>query len=96
MKTLLWFAATWIAPFVASIVAVGFGAAVAGKGMSAGETAVMLLIPLQLLFFLAGTIVLWRVSAGVTYRAALVAAHAALQLGTVVTLAFVTMLAFNR
>ncbi|MBS1149884.1 MAG: hypothetical protein H6Q89_1582 [Myxococcaceae bacterium] len=96
MKTGLWFIGTWAAPLVASAFALVLGAAVAGKGTSAGEAAVMLLIPLQLGFFLAGTVVLWKVSSALPQRWALVLAHALVQLGTVAILGFGTLVVFNR
>ncbi|GEM_PF-2805562 len=96
MKTGLWFAVTWASSAACCFFAVVFGALAAGRGMSAGETAVMLLVPLELLLFLAGSLVFWLKSVGTPNRWLFVGLHVCFSIGSALLFAFVTALAFNR
>lgn len=96
MKTGLWFGATWAGSAACCFFAVIFGAITAGRGMSGGETAVMLLVPLELLLFLAGSVVFWMKSAGTPNRWLFVGLHVFLGMGSALFFAFVTAIAFNR
>jgi len=96
MKTALWFGATWAGSGACCFFAIVFSAIVAGRGMSAGSTAVMLLVPLEILLFLAGSVVFWMKAAGTPNRWLFVGLQVGLGMGTALFFAFVTALAFNR
>ncbi len=97
MKTLLWAFLTWFAPLCISLFALIVGALTAGKGVSAGENAVISLGLLYLAVFIGGSIFLWQ-KLGVAHgsRVLVVGPHLFVQLGTVAILVFSTVVAFNR
>ncbi len=96
MKPVLWFVGTWWgSAFIYFVLSIVVGA-VAGKSVSAGESAVMGLGCIGVLIFLGGTGVFWKMNAGTPNRTVLSIVHVVFQLGTLAVLGFFTMLMCNR
>ena len=96
MKPVLWFLGTWwgsaFVYFVISIIV----ASVAGKGISAGESAVMGLGCFGFLLFLGASGLFFKMTAGNPNRTVLTIVHVVFQLGTLAVLGFGTLVMFNR
>ena len=101
LKVALLFGGTWLGTLILSVLCTGIAAVSTSHWGASRVAGVMYLVmALDLVFAIAGTLVLWRGLStnvqGTGPRVALVLGHGVIQLATVAVLILMTFVAFNR